>query len=152
MPKIFKSGECYLNEVARQRLAIFLFENIKQEILYALYGYKSMSLKKKPNTLLLNTIIECNMNKRSELLFQKSNFSPPGSDKFLNFIITPPKTFQLSLEVAGKENTDFVVSFATISPIFAAKRPGYIHSSLFGSCLYMPIQHVRPLMHVVNST
>ena len=62
------------------------------------------------------------MSKRSEPLFQKSNFSPPWSDKFLNFFITPPKTFQLSLGVAGKENTDFV-SFVTILPIFAAKRP-----------------------------
>ena len=62
------------------------------------------------------------MNKRSKPLFQKSNFSPsPGSDKFLNFFIAPPKTFQLSLGVAGKENTDFV-SFVTILPIFAAKR------------------------------
>ena len=86
--------------------------------------YKSMSLKKKPNTLLLNTIIKYNMNKLSEPLFQNSNFSPPGSDKFLNFFITPPKTFQLSLGVAGKENTDFV-SFVTVLPIFAAKRPDY---------------------------
>ena len=81
-----------------------------------------MSLKKKPNTLLLKTIIKYNMNKRSEPLFQKSNFSPPGSDKFLNFFITPPKTFQLSLGVVEKENTD-LVSFVTILPIFAAKRP-----------------------------
>ena len=50
----------------------------------------------------------------------------PGSDKFLNFFITPPKTFQLSLRVAGKENTDFV-SFVTILPIFAAKRPDYMN-------------------------
>ena len=41
------------------------------------------------------------MNKRSEPLFQKSNFLPPGSDKFLNFI-TLSKTFELSLGVAGK--------------------------------------------------
>ena len=33
--------------------------------------YKSMSLKKNPNTL-LNTIIKYIMNKRSEPLFQKS--------------------------------------------------------------------------------
>ena len=64
------------------------------------------------------------MNKRSEPLFQKSIFSLPGSDKFSNFFITPPKTFQLSLGVAGKESTDFV-SFVTILPIFAAKRPDY---------------------------
>ena len=56
--------------------------------------YKSMSLKK-PNTL--------NMNKRSEPLFQKRNFSPPGMINFSNFFITPPKTFLLSLGVAGKE-------------------------------------------------
>ena len=79
-------------------------------------SYKFLSLKKKPNTLLLNTIIKYNMNKRSEPLFQKSNFSLPGSDKFFNFFITPPKTFQLFLGVAGKENTDFV-SFVTILPI-----------------------------------
>ena len=64
------------------------------------------------------------MNKRSEPLFQKSNFSPPGMINFSNFFITPPKTFQLSLGVTGKENTDFV-SFVTILPIFAAKRPDY---------------------------
>ena len=64
------------------------------------------------------------MNKRSESLFQKSNFSPPSSDEFLNFFIALPKTFQLSLGVAKKENTDFV-SFVTILPIFAAKRPDY---------------------------
>ena len=82
--------------------------------------YKFMSLKK-PNTLLLNTLIKYNINKRLEPLFQKSNFSPPGMINFSNFII-PPKTFQLSLGVARKENTDFV-SFVTILPIFAAKRP-----------------------------
>ena len=43
------------------------------------------------------------MNKNSEPLFQKSNFSPPGSDTFFELFITPPKTFQLSLGVAGKE-------------------------------------------------
>ena len=84
-----------------------------------------MSLKKNPNTLLLNTIIKYNMNKRSEPLFQKSNFSPPGSDEFLNFFITPPKTFQLPLGVAGKENTDFV-SLVTILPIFASERPDQV--------------------------
>ena len=50
-----------------------------------------MSLKRKPNTLLFNTIIKYNMNKRSEPLFRKNNFSLPGSDKFLNFFITPQK-------------------------------------------------------------
>ena len=47
-------------------------------------------------------MIKYNVNKRSDPLFQKSNFSPPGSDKFLNFFITPPKTFQLPLGSRGK--------------------------------------------------
>ena len=76
-----------------------------------------------PNTL-LNTMIKYNMNKHSGPLLQKSNFSPPGMINFSNFFITPRKTFQLSLGVAGKRNTDFV-SFVTILPIFAAKRPDY---------------------------
>ena len=62
-----------------------------------------MSFEKYPNTLLLNTIIKYNMNKHSEPLFQKSNFSPGGMINFSNFFITPPKTFQLSLGDAGKE-------------------------------------------------
>ena len=65
------------------------------------------------------------MNKRSESLFQKSTFSPPGSDKFFNFFITPPQNISIILKTlgdAGKENSDFV-SFVTILPIFAAKRP-----------------------------
>ena len=48
----------------------------------------------------------------------------PRMINFSNFFITPPKPFQLSLGVAGKRNTDFV-SFVTILPIFAAKRPDY---------------------------
>ena len=43
------------------------------------------------------------MNKYSEPLFQKSNFSPPGMTNFSNIFITSPKTFNLSLGVAGKE-------------------------------------------------
>ena len=43
------------------------------------------------------------MNKYSEPLFQKSNFSPPGMINFSNIFITSPKTFNLSLGVAGKE-------------------------------------------------
>ena len=57
-----------------------------------------MSLRKKPNTLLLNTIIKYDMNKRSQPISKKYFFHTPppsGSDKFLNFFITPPKTFQL---------------------------------------------------------
>ena len=81
-----------------------------------------------PNTL-LNTMIKYNMNKHSGPLLQKSNFSPPGMINFSNFFITP-KTFQLSLGVAGKRNTDFV-SFVTILPIFAAKRPDYMTDHAF---------------------
>ena len=43
------------------------------------------------------------MNKYSEPLFQKSYFSPPGMINFSNIFITSPKTFNLSLGVAGKE-------------------------------------------------
>ena len=43
------------------------------------------------------------MNKHSEPLFQKSNVSPPGMINFSNIFITPPKTFQFDLGVAGKE-------------------------------------------------
>ena len=73
------------------------------------------------------------MNKYSELLFQKSNFSPPGMINFSNIFITSPKTFNLSLGVAGKEIlTD---RFVTILPIFAAKRLVYFglsdHDSVF---------------------
>ena len=71
---------------------------------------------------MLNTMIKYNMNKHSGPLFQKVIFHPPGMRNFSNFFITPPKTFQLSLGVAGKTNTDFV-RFVTILPIFAAKRP-----------------------------
>ena len=71
--------------------------------------------EKYPDTL-LNTMIRYNMNKHSGSLFQKSNFSPPGMINFSNFFITPPKTFHLSLGVAGKTNTDFV-RFVTILPI-----------------------------------
>ena len=77
---------------------------------------KSMFLKNIP------TMIKHNMSKHSGPLFEKRNFSPPGMINFSNFFITPPKTFHLSLGVAGKRNTDFV-SFVTILPIFAAKRP-----------------------------
>ena len=43
------------------------------------------------------------MNKHPEPLFQKRNFSPPGMINFANIFITPPKTFQFDLGVAGKE-------------------------------------------------
>ena len=68
---------------------------------------------------------------------------------FLNFFITPPKTFQLSLGVAGKRNTDFV-NFVAILPIFAAKRPNYLH----GMSHFSVIQQVDFAwygFHLVNS-
>ena len=43
------------------------------------------------------------MNKHPEPLFQKRNFRPPGMINFVNIFITPPKTFQFDLGVAGKE-------------------------------------------------
>ena len=43
------------------------------------------------------------MNKHPEPLFQKRNFAPPGMINFANIFITPPKTFQFDLGVAGKE-------------------------------------------------
>ena len=46
---------------------------------------------------------------------------------FSNFFITPPKTFHLSLGGRRERNIDFV-SFVTILPIFAAKRPDYYNS------------------------
>ena len=64
------------------------------------------------------------MNKHSEPLFQKSNFSLPGSDKFFELFITPPKNISIVFGSRGERNTDFV-SFVTILPIFAAKRPDY---------------------------
>ena len=43
------------------------------------------------------------MNKHPEPLFQKRTFSPPGRINFGNIFITPPKTFQFDLGVAGNE-------------------------------------------------
>ena len=43
------------------------------------------------------------MNKHSEPLFHKSNFSRPGMINFSNIFITPQKHFNLSVGVAGKE-------------------------------------------------
>ena len=62
-----------------------------------------MSLRKKPNTLLLNTIIKCVMNKRSQPISKKYFFHPPpGTDKFLNFFISPQKHFNCHEESQGK--------------------------------------------------
>ena len=62
-----------------------------------------------------------------------------GLSNFSNFFITPPKTFQLSLGVAGKRNTN-IVSFVTILPIFAAKRPDYFYPQAF--CCDYPLRLV----------
>ena len=114
-PNEFKSGGCYLIEVARQRLAIFLCQsmifNLKTSNRKSYMPYKSMSLKKSQTPYYSNTMIKYNTNKRSEPLFQKIIFYPPGSDKSLNFFITPPKTFQLSLRVAGKR----ILTLSTLS-------------------------------------
>ena len=59
------------------------------------------------------------MNKHPEPLFQKRNFSPPGMINFANIFITPPKTFQFDLGVAGKE----------ILTLFA----------LYRSCQFLPL-------------
>ena len=82
--------------------------------------------EKYPNTLLLNTIIKYNMNKHSEPLFQKSNFSPPGSDKFFELLHYTAKNISIVLRIRGERNIHAdVVSFVTILPIFATKRPDY---------------------------
>ena len=65
------------------------------------------------------------MNKHSEPLLQKSNFSPPGMINFSNIFISLPKTFQFVLRSRRERNADFV-RFVTILPIFAAKRPDYL--------------------------
>ena len=72
--------------------------------------------EKYPNTLLLNTIIKYNMNKHLEPLFKKSNFSPPGRDKFFELLLYTPKNLSIFLKSCGERNTDFV-SFVTILPI-----------------------------------
>ena len=67
------------------------------------------------------------MNKHLEPLFQKSNFSPPGSDKYFELLHYTPKNISIVLRSRGERNTDFA-SFVTILPIFAAKRPDYGYS------------------------
>ena len=78
---------------------------------------------------------------------------------FSNFFITLPKTFQLSLRVAGKRNTDFV-SFVTILPVFAAKRPDckfnkgvvtlYKHSR-YGVIVLTDKEHLAILLMLVKN-
>ena len=70
-------------------------------------------------------MIKYSMNKHSEPLSKKSNFPPPGSDKFFELLHYTPKNISIVLTSRGERNTDFV-SFVTILPIFAAKRPDYI--------------------------
>ena len=72
------------------------------------------------------------MNKHSEPLFEKSNFSHPGminfylftprDDKFFEYLHYTPKNISIWLRSRGERNTDFV-RFVPILPIFAAKRP-----------------------------
>ena len=75
-------------------------------------------------TLSLNAIIKYNVNKHSEQLFQKIYFSPPGSDKFFEFFHYTPKNISIVIRNRGERSTNFV-SFVTILPVFAAKRPDY---------------------------
>ena len=73
------------------------------------------------------------MNKHPEPLFQKRN--PPGMINFVNIVITPPKTFQFDLGVAGKE-------ILTLS-------------ALYRSCQFLPLSDRTKInigQFVVNST
>ena len=90
-----------------------------------MYLLSSLCFEKYPNTLLLNAIIKYNVNKHSEPLFQKIYFSPPGSDEFFEFFHYTPKNISIVLRSRGERNTNFV-SFVTILPVFAAKRPDYL--------------------------
>ena len=81
-----------------------------------------MSLKKKPNALLLNTIIKYNMNKRSEQLFKKSTFSPPLSDKFFNFFILTLSALSRSCQfllLSDRTNCRFIENVLCGFDIFA---------------------------------
>ena len=71
------------------------------------------------------------MNKHPEPLFQKRTFSPPGRINFANIFITPPKTFQFDLGVAGKQ-------ILTLS-------------ALYRSCQFLPLSDrtiIRTCQHV----
>ena len=117
----FNSGGCYLNEWARYVTQSMIF-NLKCPCI----SCEVQVFEKYPNISLLNTIIEYNMNKHSEPLFQKSNFSPPGSDKIFEILHYNPKNISIVLRSRGERNTDFV-SFVTILPIFATKRPDRLY-------------------------
>ena len=76
-------------------------------------------------------MIEQNMNKHPEPLFQKRNFSPPWMINFANIFITPPKTFQFDLGVAGKE-------ILTLS-------------ALYRSCQFLPLSDRTIRKELVNA-
>ena len=73
------------------------------------------------------------MNKHPELLFQKRNFSPPGMINFANIYITPPKTFQFDLGVAGKEILTLSALYRSCQFLPLSDRT--INSSDFRECL-----------------
>ena len=60
-----------------------------------------MSLKKTPNTLLLNTIIKFNMNKRLDRYFKKKMFIP-RDDKFFELLHYTPKKISIVLRSRGE--------------------------------------------------
>ena len=55
------------------------------------------------------------MNKHSEPLFQNSNFSPPGCDKFSELLHYTPKNSSIVLRSREERNTDFVSQFLPLS-------------------------------------
>ena len=61
-----------------------------------------MSSRKKPNTLLLNTIIKYDMNKRSQPISKKYFFHPPGVINFWTSSLHPQKHFICHEESRGK--------------------------------------------------
>ena len=69
------------------------------------------------------------MNKHPEPLFKKRNFPPPGMINFMNIFITPPKTFQFDLGVAGKE-------ILTLS-------------ALYRSCQFLPLSDQTNMLLVI---
>ena len=65
------------------------------------------------------------MNKHSEPLFQKSNFSLPGSNMFFELLHYTPKNISIVLSGRGERNMTLSALSRSILPIFAAKRPDY---------------------------
>ena len=75
------------------------------------------------------------MNKHSEPLFQKSNFSPPGMINFSNIFIASPKTFQFAIRSRGERNSwqdRDKVGKVSISEILTL-------SALSRSCQFLPL-------------